>query len=101
MHAGRRYGPDLNDAAWALVAPLLPPARAGGRPRTTCLRAVMDAILYLLRTGCQWRLLPRCFPPWSTVHHYFRIWRRTGVWIRLHRALYARAQAAGRRAQGW
>ena len=98
MDGSRRYGTDLSDAAWALVAPLLPPARPGGRPRTTDLRAVLDAILYLLRTGCQWRLLPRDFPPWSTVHHYFRTWRRTGVWVRLHRALYARARAAAGRA---
>ncbi len=63
---------DLNDAQWTIVAPLLPAARPGGRPRTTCVRSGVDAIFYLLRTGCQWRLLPRCFPPWSTVHHYFR-----------------------------
>ena len=98
MAGSRRYGTDLSDAAWALVASLLPPARPGGRPRTTDLRAVLDAILYLLRTGCQWRLLPRDFPPWSTVHHYFRAWRNAGVWVRLHRALYARARAAAGRA---
>jgi transposase len=98
MTRSPRYATDLNDAAWALVAPLLPAARTRGRPRTTDLRAILDAILYLLRTGCQWRLLPRDFPPWSTVHHYFRTWRSTGVWVRLHRALYARARAAaGRR----
>jgi putative transposase len=98
MGGSRGYGTDLSDAAWTLVAPLLPPAKPGGRPRTTDLRAVLDAILYLLRTGCQWRLLPRDFPPWSTVHHYFRAWRNTGVWVRLHRALYARARAAAGRA---
>ncbi len=98
MDGSRRYDTDLSDAAWALVAPPLPPARPGGRPRTTDLRAVVDAILYLLRTGCQWRLLPRDFPPCSTAHHYFRMWRRTGVWVRLHRALYARARAAAGRA---
>ena len=98
MDGSRRYDTDLSDAAWALVAPLLPPARPGGRPRTTDLRGIVDAILYLLRTGCQWRLLPRDFPPWSTVHHYFRTWRNTGVWVRLHRALYARARAAAGRA---
>jgi putative transposase len=98
MDGSRRYDTDLSDAAWALVAPLLPPARPGGRPRTTDLRAVVDAILYLLRTGCQWRLLPRDFPPWSTVHHDFRTWRNAGVWVRLHRALYARARAAAGRA---
>ena len=72
------YDTDLSDAAWAIVEPLLRPARPGGRPRTTYLRSVLDAILYLLRTGCQWRLLPREYPPWSTVHHYFRSWRNTG-----------------------
>jgi putative transposase len=93
------YDTDLSEAARAIVAPLLPPARPGGRPRTTCLRSVLDAILYLLRTGCQWRLLPRDFPPWSTVHHYFRAWRNTGTWVRLHRTLYAQTRlAAGRQA---
>jgi transposase len=89
---------DLSDAAWALVAPHLPPARPGGRPRTTDLRSVVNAILYLLRTGCQWRLMPPCFPPWGTVYHYFRLWARTGVWVLLHRALYERARAAAGRA---
>ena len=59
----RFYDTDLTDAAWAWVAPVLPAARPGGRPRTTNLRAVLNAIFYLLRTGCQWRLLPREFPP--------------------------------------
>ena len=58
---------------------------------------MLDAIFYLLRTGCQWRLLPREYPPWSTVHHYFRVWKSTGTWTRLHRTLYGRAcLAAGR-----
>ena len=74
------YSTDLTDAAWALIAPLLPAARTGGRPRTTDLRAVLNAIFYLLRTGCQWRLLPREFPAWGTVYHYFRTWKNTGVW---------------------
>jgi putative transposase len=94
---GKLYDTDLSEAAWALVAPLLPPAKPGGRPRTTCLRSVLEAILYLLRTGCQWRLLPREYPPWGTVHHHFRAWRNTGAWVRLHRALYAQTRlAAGR-----
>ena len=66
------YDTDVSDAAWAIVEPHLPLAKPGGRPRSTDLRAVVSAIFYLLRRGCQWRLLPRCFPPWSTVHHYFR-----------------------------
>jgi putative transposase len=59
----------LTDAAWALIAPMLPAARCVGRPRKTNIRAVLNAIFYLLRTGCQWRLLPREFPVWSTVYH--------------------------------
>src|SRR5271165_7642929 len=71
----RFYDTDLTDAAWAFVAPVLPAARPGGRPRTTNLRAVLNAIFYLLRTGCQWRLLPREFPPCGTVYHYFQAWQ--------------------------
>jgi putative transposase len=93
----RRYDTDLTDASWALVAPLLPAAKAGGRPRTTNLRAILNAIFYLLRSGCQWRLLPREFPPWSTVYYYFRSWDDAGVWVQMHRALYEQVRrAAGR-----
>jgi putative transposase len=88
----RVYDTDLNDAAWAWVAPFLPPARSGGRPRTTDLRAVLNAILYLLRTGCQWRLLPREFPRPGTVYHYFRAWQEAGVLVELQRALHAQAR---------
>ena len=69
--AGERYASDLTDAEWAVLAPLMPTARRGGRPRTTDMRAVMNAQLYLLRTGCQWRMLPKDFPPFTTVQHYF------------------------------
>ena len=94
----RRYPSDLTDAQWALVAPYIPSAKSGGRPRTTDVRAVLDAIIYLLRTGCQWRQLPSDFPPWSTVHGYFRGWHMAGVWVLLHRALYPLARlAAGRK----
>ena len=61
------YSTDLSDAQWALIEPHLPPSRPGGRRRKVNLRAVINAIFYLLRTGCQWRLLPRDFPPWGTV----------------------------------
>lgn len=88
----RPYNTDLTDGAWALVVPLLPPARPGGRPRTTDIRAVVNAIFYLLRTGCQWRLLPQEFPIWGTVYHYFRTWKNAGVWTSLQRALYERAR---------
>ena len=99
----RFYDTDLADAAWSWVAPVLPAARPGGRPRTTDLRAVLNAIFYLLRTGCptgcQWRLLPREFPPWGTVYHYFQAWQNAGVWVHLHRVLYEQARRdAGRAA---
>src|SRR3982075_2587100 len=93
----KHYDTDLSDAAWALVAPLLPAARPGGRPRTTDIRAVINAIFYLLRTGCQWRLLPREFPAWGTVYHYLRTWKNAGVWTCLRKALYERVRTqAGR-----
>jgi putative transposase len=95
----RFYDTDLADAAWSWVAPVLPAARPGGRPRTTDLRAVLNAIFYLLRTGCQWRLLPRELPPWGTVYHYFQAWQNAGVWVHLHRVLYEQARRdAGRAA---
>ena len=94
----RRYPSDLSDCQWALVAPHIPPAAPGGRPRSTCMRAVLDALLQLLRTGCQWRQLPADFPPWPTVHGYFRRWRRSGVLSRLRRILHQQARvAAGHR----
>jgi transposase len=83
-----QYATDVSDAAWALLAPLLPAAQPVGRPRTTDIRAVINAIFYLMRTGCQWRLLPREFPAWGTVYHYFRMWKNSGVWTCLQRALY-------------
>jgi putative transposase len=70
-----RYPGDLTDQQWAIREPLLPPARSGGRPRTTDLREVINAILYLDRTGGQWRALPHDIPPWSTVWSYFRTWQ--------------------------
>src|SRR3954463_13947209 len=93
----RLYSTDLSDAAWKLIALLLPAARIGGRPRTTDLRAVLNAIFYILRTGCQWRLLPREFPAWGTVYYYFRTWKNAGVWVRLQRIIYKRLRKeAGR-----
>jgi putative transposase len=98
----RFYDTDLTDAAWAWVAPVLPAAQPGGRPRTTNLRAVLNAIFYLLRTGCQWRLLPREFPPYGTVYHYFQDWQNSGVWVHLNRVLYEQARHdAGRPACPW
>lgn len=89
QHAPRkeRYPSDLTDAEWALIAPMIPPAQRGGRPRETDMREVMNAVRYVLRTGCQWRQLPRDFPPRSTVYGYFWEWSRYGLLDHIHHAL--------------
>jgi len=92
------YATDLTNSAWELIAPLLPAAHPGGRPRTTDVRAVLNAIFYLLRTGCQWRLLPREFPVWGTVYHYFRAWRNAGVWACIQQTIYERLRTQAGRA---
>ena len=92
------YPSDLTDGQWGLLEPLLPPAKPGGHPRTVDLRAVVNAIRYLLREGCRWRALPHDFPPWSTVYGYFRAWRRDGTWQAIHDALRAQARGAAGRA---
>ena len=89
---GLRYPSDLTDAEWALIAPLLPPARPGGRPRTTDLREVVNAILYLASSGCQWRMLPKDFPPLSTVQGYFYAWRDMGLWQSINHLLVMTAR---------
>ncbi len=96
---GLRYPSDLTDAEWALVAPLIPPARPGGRKREVDVREVLNGIFYVLSTGCQWRALPKDLPPKSTVHDYLQLWDWDGTLIRLHHALYVQArELAGREA---
>lgn len=90
----RLYDTDLTDAQWAILAPLLPPPPGGGRPPTTDLREVLNAILYVLRTGCAWDLLPHDFPPPGTVYGYFSQWRRQGAIARIHEALRPRVREA-------
>jgi putative transposase len=93
----QRYPSDLSDAQWKLLAPLLPAPRRSGRPRTIDLREILNAILYLLRTGCAWRQLPHDLPPWGTVHAYYRRFRLDGTWARGHDALRPRVrEQAGR-----
>ena len=89
------YPSDLTAAQWALIAPLLPPAKPGGRPRTTQLREVINAVFYLTRTGCSWRMLPHEFPPWGTVHYYARRWRLDGTWESLMNALREQVREQG------
>ena len=86
------YASDVTDREWTLIAPLLPAARMGGRPRTTCLRRVVNAIFYVLQAGCQWRMLPGDFPPRGTVYGYFRAWIAAGVWAHVHDVLYRRTR---------
>jgi len=96
---GLRYPNDLTDAEWALVEPLIPPAKRGGRPRDVNVREVLNAIFYVLSTGCQWTALPKDLPPKSTAHYYFMLWDWDGTLERIHHALYvATREQAGREA---
>jgi transposase len=97
--AGRRaYATDLTDAQWVLIAPLILEAEPGGRPRKATTRELMNAVLYFLRAGMAWRLLPHDLPPWQTVYYYLRRWQREGVWDRVHTLLMADRERAGREA---
>ena len=93
------YTTDLSNRQWALMQDFLPAATRRGRRRTTNLREVVNAILYVLRSGCAWRLLPHDFPPWQTVHRYFRAWPAAGVWEHIHTFLREQLRATvGRQA---
>jgi transposase len=83
-----RYPSDLTDDEWALVAPLIPPGKPGGNKRTVDLREVMNGVMYILSTGCQWRAIPKDLPPRSTVHDYLDLWSYDGTLDRIHHALY-------------
>lgn len=88
------YPSDLSDAQWALIKPVLPPAKPGGRPRKTNLRDVVDAIFYILKTGCQWAYLPQDFPPKSTVWEYFDQWQNDGTVELIHDKLRTKVRTA-------
>jgi len=93
VRAGLRYASDLTDAEWKLIEPLLPARSPIGRPRTTDLRAVVDALLYMATTGCQWRQLPKEFPPYSTVQGYFYRWSESGTFAAINQALVEASRA--------
>jgi len=96
---GGRYASDLSDAEWRLIEPFFPAPAKHGRPRKTVLREVMNALLYMASSGCQWRLLPREFPPYSTVQGYFYRWRDEGLWATInHHLLMVAREADGREA---
>ncbi len=81
------YPSDLTEAQWRLIVKRIPPAKPGGRYRSVNMREVVNGILYLVRTGCSWRQLPHDFPPWGTVHWYYRCFRLDGTWQKIHDAL--------------
>ena len=88
----REYPSDVSDEEWGILEPLIPPAKAGGRPRSVDIREVINAVLYVNRTGAQWRALPHDFPAWSTVWSYFLTWRNDGTWARIHTTLRERVR---------
>jgi len=85
---GLRYPSDLSDSEWTLIEPAIPPAKRGGRRREVNVREVLNAIFYVLSTGCQWQALPKDLPPKSTAHSYFMLWEWDGTLERIHHALY-------------
>jgi transposase len=94
-----RYPSDLRDEEWALIEPLIPPAKRGGGKRTVVMRDVVNGLMYVLSTGCQWRALPKDLPPRSTVHGYLDLWNWDGTLDRIHHALYVKCrEQAGREA---
>jgi putative transposase len=94
------YPTDLTDNEWDIIAPLLPASDQPGRPRKYAWRDILNAVFYVLRTGCQWRCLPHDFPHWKTAYHYLRVWRKAGTWKRIHDQLRAHLRVAlGREVQ--
>jgi transposase len=87
-----RYPSDLTDEEWSHVAPLIPPARRGGNKRTVDVREVVNGLMYILGTGCQWRAIPKDLPPRSTLHDYFELWEWDGTLERIHHALYVKCR---------
>jgi putative transposase len=93
------YSSDLKDDEWALLEPLIPLAKTGGRKRTANMREVLNGIFYVLKSGCQWDMLPHDLPPKGTVYHYYNTWRKDGTWQRIHQTLReALRQELGREA---
>ena len=91
------YSSDLTDGEWLVLEPLVPAPKRGGRPAKYPRREIINAIRYVARTGCAWRLLPHDLPPWQLVYHYFWVWRRDGTWQQIHDTLHMRIrQAQGR-----
>ena len=92
-----RYPSDLTDEEWALIAPEIPPAKRGGGKRTVDMRAVVNGLMYVLSSGCQWRAIPKDLPPRSTVNGYFGLWDYDGTLDRIHHALYVKCREQAER----
>lgn len=86
----KEYPSDVTDSQWDYIKELIPSAKTGGRPRSLDMRQVINAILYVTVSGIQWRMLPKEYPKWKSVYHYFRLWRKEGIWKRIHDTLRAR-----------
>ena len=97
--ARRRYPSDLTDQQWEIIKDLIPVARTGGRPRTTDVRLIVNAVLYLTRSGCAWRYLPKEYPPNKTVYDYFSRWKSSGVWRQIHFTLAIKVRVAQGRSE--
>jgi putative transposase len=91
------YPSDLTDAQWERIAPFIPPAKPGGRPRTVDMHEILNAIWYVVRSGCAWRMIPNDLPRWRTAYGYFRAFRAADVWKRIHDALRAQVRRASGR----
>lgn len=89
-----RYPSDLTNEEWELIKPLIPPAKHGGRRRTVDVREIVNGLMYVLSTGCQWRAIPKDLPPRSTLHSYLDLWRYEGVIDRIHYVLYVQCREA-------
>ena len=92
-----RYPSDLTDKEWALIGPLIPPAKRGGNRRTVDERSVVNGVMYILSTGCQWAQLPKDLPPRSTVNDYFKRWEHDGTLTRIHHVLYVKCREMAER----
>jgi len=92
-----RYPSDLTDEEWGLVEPLIPPGKTGGGKRTVIMREVVNGLMYILSTGCQWRAIPKDLPPKSSVHGYFDLWTYDGTLERIHEALYEQCRERAQR----
>lgn len=94
------YSTDLTDKQWNIIKPLLPPPKKEGHPREVDIREIMNAIIYVVKSGCDWRMLPHDFPKWQLVYYYFRTWKKDGAWKHVHDTLRGKVRKkAGKKEQ--